>query len=106
LRQPADLRLFQEPRQTLLNPAHVFLAASSGFQSLEIVGNVLGDRDAFRIKAIGFPGIENAGLDALSLRLQVTLHLVRDTLVRSGLDLALASAFVADTDVPNLALFA
>jgi len=71
----------------------------------DVVGNVLSDRDAFRVKAIGFPGIENAGLDPPDLALQVASDRLSNGLVRSGLDLALASALIADSDVPNLAFF-
>lgn len=76
-----------------------------GFQVPDVLAHMLSDRNPLRIESVGFPGIENAGLDALSLRLQVTPHLVGDGLVRSGLDLSLASALIADSDVPNLALF-
>jgi len=79
--------------------------ASLGFQTSDVLFDVLGDRDSFGVKATGFPGIESTSLDSLDLALQVASDRLSDTLVRSGLDLSLASALIADSDVPNLALF-
>ncbi len=78
---------------------------SLGVQSLDVLFNVLGDRDSLSVKAAGFPRIENASLDSVGLALQVASDRLGNGLVRSGLDLTLASALVTDSDVPNLALF-
>jgi hypothetical protein len=69
----------------------------------EVVLNVLGDRDLFSVHGGCLPRIQGASFDAMKFAFEVTLDLTRNTLVRSGLDLALASALVADSDVPNLA---
>jgi len=69
--------------------------ASLGFQTSDVLFNVLADRDSLSVKATGFPGIESASLDSLDLAFQVALDRLGNALVRSSLDLSLASAFVA-----------
>ena len=72
--------------------------------ALDVLFNVLGNRDSLSVKAAGFPRIENSSLDSLDLALKVASDRLGNGLVRSGLDLSLASALIADSDVPNLAL--
>ncbi|MGZ3299993.1 MAG: hypothetical protein ACXVB2_15730 [Isosphaeraceae bacterium] len=105
MRQPGDLGLFQEPRQPFPNTVHMPFDASLGVQFLDVLFNVLGNRDSLSVKAAGFPRIENSSLDSLDLALKVASDRLGHGLVRSGLDLSLASALIADSDIPNLALF-
>ncbi len=101
MRQPGDLGLFQQPRQPFPKTVHMPFDASLGFQTSDVLFNVLGDRDSFGVKATGFPGIESASLDSLDLAFQVALDRLGNALVRASLDFALASALIADPDVPR-----
>jgi hypothetical protein len=69
----------------------------------DVVPDVPGDWDSFSVHGGCFPRIEATSFDALEFPFEVAFDLTRDTLVRSGLDLALVSALIADSDVPNLA---
>jgi hypothetical protein len=73
LGQPGNLGFLQEPRQPLPNSVNVFMDAPLGFQSSDVVVNVLGNWDTLSVKRIGFPGIEDARLDPCLPALQVPL---------------------------------